>query len=186
MRSAISFAYILAMALCVCAGTRLHAQTQPDSPHCAADDSTRDEAGHPRCCADGSMPNGESMCWCKLQIVHLRDYRNPKYEHEVHVPDGTAEVLGCAAAGDWAISTHPDLVGIGRGFEVSLVHPDTGAGELREIVWSRQPAESEGRFKSSLMTGPNSKRGRAKGFTPQTWRSASRSKPRCRPCLRSI
>jgi hypothetical protein len=54
------------------------------------------------------------MCWCDPQIVR-GDYRNPKHEYEVRVPDGIAEILGCS--------------GIGNGFRVSLAHPESGKDE---------------------------------------------------------
>jgi hypothetical protein len=61
------------------------------------------------------MPEGVNQCWCEPIIVHLTEYRNPKNEYEVHVPDGIAEILGCS--------------GTGHGFKVSLDHPESGDGD---------------------------------------------------------
>jgi len=90
-----------------------YGECQTHSPQCRADGSSRDESGRPHCCADGSLPDGESSCWCETRIVR-GDYRNPKLEYEVHLPDNIAEILnGCSATG----------------FIVSLAHPESGEGD---------------------------------------------------------
>jgi hypothetical protein len=120
MGRALRFRSILAATL-LSGALALHAQAQTASPSCSAD-GPRDESGRPRCCPDGSSPDGGSQCWCELRIVHLRDYRNPKYEYEVHVPDGIAEILGCS--------------GIGTGFKISLTYPDRGPSE-GDLAWNQ-------------------------------------------------
>ena len=67
------------------------------------------------------MPDGVNQCWCEPKIVYLRQYRNPKYE--VEVPEGIAEILGGCAQG------------IGKGFKISLDHPNTGERDLSNIIW---------------------------------------------------
>ena len=124
MRPSFRFEFLLlAVCLWACGGFGFYGQAQTGSPHCHEDGSSRDESGFPHCCADGSPPDGESQCWCDPQIVR-GEYRNPKHEYEVHVPDGIAEIFGCG--------------GIGGGFSVSLAHPESGEGDLarnRIAVW---------------------------------------------------
>lgn len=115
MRPSIWFGLALGAILWFCGPFAFYGQAQTAPPHCSADDSTRDESGFAHCCPNGSAPNGESQCWCEPQIVHLLEYRNPKYEYEVRVPDRIAEILGCS--------------GIGTGFKISLTHPDSGKNE---------------------------------------------------------
>lgn len=116
MSPSFRFEFVLAATLLACVGFGFYVHAQTGSPDCHADGSPRDESGRPHCCADGSPPDGESQCWCDPQIVR-GDYRNPKREYEVHVPDGIAEILGCG--------------GIGNGFKVSLAHPESGKGDWR-------------------------------------------------------
>ena len=116
MRTSFRFEFLLlAVTLWACGGFGFYGQAQTRSPHCHEDGSPHNESGMPHCCADGSPPDGESQCWCDPQIVR-GEYRNPKHEYEVHVPDGIAEILGCS--------------GIGVGFKVSLDHPESGEGHL--------------------------------------------------------
>ena len=114
MRPSFSFGFVLAVTLLACSGFGFYGQAQTASPHCRADGSPRDESGRPHCCADGYSPNGEAQCWCEPRIVR-GEYRNPKQEYEVSVPDGIAEILGCS--------------GIGNGFRVSLAQPESGEGD---------------------------------------------------------
>jgi hypothetical protein len=92
------------------------------------------------------MPEGVNLCWCEPIIVHLREYRNPRHEYEVQVPDGIAEILGCTGSTRWALSTHPDIIGIGTGFKISLAHPNTGEGELGKIIWVAATGRIGGSF----------------------------------------
>jgi len=99
MRPSHRFEFVLAVTVLACGGLGFYGWAQTTSPHCHA---------------DGSPPNGESQCWCEPPVVR-GEYRNPKHEYEVHVPDGLAEILGCS--------------GVGIGFSVSLAHPESGEGD---------------------------------------------------------
>jgi len=113
MRPSFRLVCVVAATLLACGGFGFYGRAQTSSQQCHADGSPRDESGRPHCCADGSAPNGESQCWCEPKIVR-GEYRNPKHEYEVHVPDGIAALLDCS--------------GIGMGFHVSLAEPETGEG----------------------------------------------------------
>ena len=120
MRPSIRFELVLTAMLGLCGGFGPYGQAQTDPPRCSADGLPRDEGGNPHCCPDGSPPEGESQCWCDLNIVR-GEYRNAQREYEVHLPDGVAGVVGCG--------------GTGTGFHISLAHPDTGEREWSKIIW---------------------------------------------------
>ena len=122
MRTSRAFRQMVTTSLLVTCGFGISGVAQDRSAHCRSD-GPLDEAGHPHCCADGSMPDGVNMCWCDPIIVH-GDYHNPEHEFEVQVPQGVAEILGCT--------------GIGTGFRVSLADPEHGNGDhaMNEIVIS--------------------------------------------------
>jgi len=121
MGPSIRFGLVLAATLWVCGGFELYGQTQSDPPRCSGDGLPRGESGDPRCCQDGSIPEGAEHCWCDSDIIR-GEYRNAQRQYEVHLPDGVAGVIGCR--------------GTGTGFHISLDHPDSGGRDLPlNMIW---------------------------------------------------
>ena len=110
MKPAFQLRFILAAALCLCAGFVLRGSAQTQFPPCGN---------------DGAPPAGESQCECpEGRQIYRGEYKNTERDYQVRLPDRVAtrtEKAPCKSSGFHIYLTHPNTE-FGPDFQRSQVY----------------------------------------------------------------